>query len=219
MGNGAWFANNLETKRPGCVRATSVGFMGPEPPREGEFPTYKEVCTGRTGHVEVVQIVYDTTKCSYEELNEHLYTFHDPTTKNRQGNDHGPQYASVVFAHDESQRKTAEKVKAKVQRALDAGEITDYAGAKVHTAPSRTPRCSSPRTKTTSVTWRNVRGGTATTGGGSAGRASNSVGCDASRVTHRERIFIEFRASTGSPARAPRTGCPRTSSSPSPPRA
>ena len=133
-GTESFFANNLETKRPGCVRATSVGFMGPEPPREGEFPTYKEVCTGRTGHVEVVQIVYDTTKCSYEELNEHLYTFHDPTTKNRQGNDHGPQYASVVFAHDESQRKTAEKVKAKVQRALDAGEITDYAGAKVHTA-------------------------------------------------------------------------------------
>ena len=46
-GTERWFANNLETKRPGCVRATSVGFMGPEPPREGEFPTYKQVCTGR----------------------------------------------------------------------------------------------------------------------------------------------------------------------------
>ena len=133
-GTEKYFADNMETKCPGCVRATSVGFMGPTQPKEGEYPTYNEVCTGRTGHVEVVQIVYDKSVCTFEQLNEHLYTFHDPTTKNRQGNDHGPQYASVVFAHDAAQKRTAEKVKAKVQKALDAGEIKDFAGKLVNTA-------------------------------------------------------------------------------------
>ena len=63
-GTEKYFADNMETKCPGCVRATSVGFMGPTQPKEGEYPTYNEVCTGRTGHVEVVQIVYDKSVCT-----------------------------------------------------------------------------------------------------------------------------------------------------------
>ena len=70
---------------------------------------------------------------THEELNEHL-TLSTIRRRRIASVYHGPQYASVVFAHDESQRKTAEKVKAKVQRALDAGEIADFAGSKVHTA-------------------------------------------------------------------------------------
>ena len=62
-------------------------------------PPYHLVCTGETSHVEVLHIRFDNTKATYEDLVKHLFTFHDPTTLNRQGNDAGTQYASVVFYH------------------------------------------------------------------------------------------------------------------------
>ena len=74
-------------------------------------PTYKEVCTGTTGHAEVCQIVFDTTKLNYEKLLQVFFLAHDPTTLNRQGDDVGTQYRSVIFYHNEEQRKIAEKVK------------------------------------------------------------------------------------------------------------
>jgi peptide-methionine (S)-S-oxide reductase len=74
-------------------------------------PSYKEVCTGRTGHAEVVQVVYDPTVLSYEELLEAFWQSHDPTQLNRQGNDIGTQYRSVIFYHNEEQHKLAEKYK------------------------------------------------------------------------------------------------------------
>ena len=120
-----WGMQDLIRKQPGVV-STRVGYTG----GQNDHPTYRN----HPGHAEAVEIVYDPAQTDYRALLEFFFQIHDPTTKNRQGNDHGPQYASVVFAHDESQRKTAEKVKAKVQRAIDAGEITDYAGAKVRTA-------------------------------------------------------------------------------------
>ena len=96
-------------------------------------PSYREVCGGRTGHVEVCQVKFDATKCSYEDLNAHLYTFHDPTTTNRQGNDAGSQYASVIFVHDEGQRKDAERVIARTQRFLDRGKIKTFQRDKIVT--------------------------------------------------------------------------------------
>src|SRR5690554_391842 len=66
-------------------------------------PAYREVCEGRTGHAEVVRIVYDDTLVSFEELLEVFWFVHDPTTLNRQGNDVGEQYRSVIFYHDEEQ--------------------------------------------------------------------------------------------------------------------
>lgn len=72
-------------------------------------PTYKEVCTGETGHAEVVQIEYDPTVISYEQILEAFWVLHDPTTLNRQGNDVGTQYRSAIFYHDEKQKEIAQK--------------------------------------------------------------------------------------------------------------
>ena len=79
-------------------------------------PTYEEVCTGTTGHAEVTQITYVSSLISYDELLEVFWKTHDPTTMNRQGNDVGPQYRSVIFYHNEEQKKLAEKYKAALDK-------------------------------------------------------------------------------------------------------
>lgn len=76
-----------------------------------ETADYKTVCSGTTRHAEVVQVQFDPAITSYEEILQIFFTTHDPTTPNRQGNDVGPQYRSIVFYHDENQRVIAEKVK------------------------------------------------------------------------------------------------------------
>ena len=70
-------------------------------------PTYRQVCSGNSGHVEVLHIRFDSKKVKYEQLVKFFFTFHDPTTLNKQGLDKGTQYASVVFYHSEEQQKTA----------------------------------------------------------------------------------------------------------------
>jgi peptide-methionine (S)-S-oxide reductase len=82
-------------------------------------PSYKEVCNGTTGHAEVCQLSYDPYRVSYDELLEIFWKTHDPTTLNRQGNDVGTQYRSVVYYHNEAQKKLAEKYK----KELDAAGI------------------------------------------------------------------------------------------------
>ncbi len=77
-------------------------------------PTYNEVCTGRTGHAEVAQITFDPATISFDELLNMFWLSHDPTTKNRQGNDVGTQYRSAVFYHNEEQRSATEKSKEKL---------------------------------------------------------------------------------------------------------
>jgi len=78
-------------------------------------PTYREVCTGQTGHAEVTQITFDPTVVSFEELLEVFWNTHDPTTLNRQGADEGTQYRSAVFYHNEEQKKTAEAYKKQLE--------------------------------------------------------------------------------------------------------
>jgi peptide-methionine (S)-S-oxide reductase len=73
-------------------------------------PSYELVCTGRTGHAEVVQITFDPQVISFKELLQVFFTIHDPTTLNRQGNDVGPQYRSAIFYHDDQQKEVAEAV-------------------------------------------------------------------------------------------------------------
>lgn len=73
-------------------------------------PTYEEVCTGETGHAEVIQVEFDPTVLPYEKLLYVFFKLHDPTQVNRQGNDVGTQYRSVIFAHSDEQKKTAEKL-------------------------------------------------------------------------------------------------------------
>lgn len=84
-------------------------------------PTYEQVCNKNTGHAEVCQIIYDPAKITYDELLEVFWKTHDPTTLNRQGNDVGPQYRSVIFYHNEQQKQLAEKYKA----ALEAEKVFD----------------------------------------------------------------------------------------------
>jgi peptide-methionine (S)-S-oxide reductase len=92
------------------------GFMG----GKVENPTYEQVCTGLTGHAEVVQVRFDPARIRYEELLAWFWKLHDPTTPDRQGNDIGPQYRSVIFWHDEAQRAAAERSK---QSAQASGEF------------------------------------------------------------------------------------------------
>lgn len=77
-------------------------------------PSYKEVCNGTTGHAEVCQIIFDKSKVTYDVLLEVFWKTHDPTTLNYQGNDHGTQYRSVVFYHNEEQKQLAEKYKKQI---------------------------------------------------------------------------------------------------------
>lgn len=89
------------------VISVKSGFMG----GHIKNPAYKEVCMGTTGHAEVCQIIFDSSKISYDELLAAFWQSHDPTQLNRQGNDVGTQYRSVIFYHNEEQKKLAEKYK------------------------------------------------------------------------------------------------------------
>jgi len=99
-----WGAEKRYWDLPG-VYSTSVGYAGGLTPN----PTYEEVCTGRTGHTEVVRVVFDPTKVSYEKLLATFWESHDPTQGMRQGNDVGTQYRSGIYWYDEAQRAAAER--------------------------------------------------------------------------------------------------------------
>ena len=95
------------------VRSAESGYAGGKSPN----PTYDDVCGGRTGHAEVVRIEFDPEELSFEDLLRVFFTIHDPTTKDRQGNDVGTQYRSVIFAQSAEQRKVAESVIAELNGA------------------------------------------------------------------------------------------------------
>ncbi|SRR5579883_41277 len=104
LGGGCfWCLEAVYLEMEGVLRVES-GYMG----GRLENPTYEQVCTGRTGHVEVVQVTFDTGVIRYRDVLEVFFGIHDPTTPNRQGNDVGPQYRSVIFYHSDAQRSTAE---------------------------------------------------------------------------------------------------------------
>lgn len=95
-------------------------------------PTYREVCSGLTGHAEVVQITFDPSVISYEELLQVLWISHDPTTLNQQGADRGTQYRSAIYYHDEAQKQAAERSKAQVATTLWSDPIvTEISPAEV----------------------------------------------------------------------------------------
>ncbi len=95
------------------VIATCVGYTG----GNTKNPTYKEVCTGRTGHAEAVEVTFDPSRTNYETLLEFFFTHHDPTTLNRQGNDIGTQYRSAIFYHTPEQEIAAKSAKDLLDRA------------------------------------------------------------------------------------------------------
>ncbi|MBN1167308.1 MAG: peptide-methionine (S)-S-oxide reductase MsrA [Methanospirillaceae archaeon] len=97
-----WGIEAAYAEIPGVIQ-TRVGYSG----GTTVHPTYQDVCRGDTGHVEAVEITFDPEKVSYKKILEIFFAVHDPTTADRQGNDVGPQYRSVIFYHDEEQQKTA----------------------------------------------------------------------------------------------------------------
>jgi peptide-methionine (S)-S-oxide reductase len=94
------------------VKDAVVGYLGGTMPN----PTYRDVCTGRTGHAEVVQVTYDPAEVSYDKLLDVFWENHDPTTLNRQGPDVGTQYRSAIFYHSPEQQRTAEASKARLEQ-------------------------------------------------------------------------------------------------------
>ena len=101
-----WCTEAVFQRLEGVIKVVS-GYSG----GHVKNPTYREVCTGKTGHAEVTQIIYDPSKITFDELLEVFWKTHDPTTLNRQGNDVGTQYRSVIFYHNDDQQKLAEKYK------------------------------------------------------------------------------------------------------------
>lgn len=112
FGEGCFWCTEAVFQRLEGVVSVESGYSGGTVPN----PTYEQVCTGTTGHAEVTQVTYDPSRVSYDELLKVFWKTHDPTTLNRQGNDSGTQYRSVIFYRDTNQKELAEKYK----KALDA---------------------------------------------------------------------------------------------------
>jgi peptide-methionine (S)-S-oxide reductase len=106
LGGGCFWCLEAVYDRVEGVHAVTSGYAGGHVTN----PSYRQVCTGTTGHAEVVQVEYDPEIISYRDLLEIFFTIHDPTTKDRQGADVGPQYRSIILFHDADQQTTAESV-------------------------------------------------------------------------------------------------------------
>ncbi|MEO1089270.1 MAG: peptide-methionine (S)-S-oxide reductase MsrA [Pseudomonadota bacterium] len=121
-----WGAERVFWQLPG-VWVTAVGYAGGHTPN----PTYEEVCSGRTGHTEVVHVVFDPTVISYERLIQAFWESHDPTQGMRQGNDVGTQYRSAIYTYDDAQAAIAQLSRDRYEAALTAagfGPITTEIG-------------------------------------------------------------------------------------------
>ena len=142
-----WGAERKFWQIPGVV-TTAVGYAGGYTPNA----TYEEVCSGRTGHTEVVRVIYDPNKVSYETLLKAFWESHDPTQGMRQGGDVGTQYRSAIYTTTDAQQKAAEDSKRSYQDALTQGASRhDH-----HRNPARRRSSTTPR-NTTSSTWRRIR--------------------------------------------------------------
>ncbi len=108
---------------------TEVGYCG------GKMPnvTYKEVCSGETGHAEVVKLTFDSKKISYEKILEYFFEFHDPTTLNRQGPDIGTQYRSEIFYNNDEQKKISYSVLDKLNKKFNSKIVTKVSENKNYT--------------------------------------------------------------------------------------
>ena len=112
FGSGCFWCTEAIFKELDGVVSVMPGYSGGQTVN----PTYKEVCSGETGHAECTQIVFDPSIISYDELLEVFFKVHDPTSLNRQGNDVGTQYRSAIFYHNDEQKRLAEKYKTELDR-------------------------------------------------------------------------------------------------------
>eukprot|EP01036_Dinobryon_divergens_P045028 gene45028-60117_t len=116
-GTEKYFRHNFQSLFPGSIIKGMVGFMGPKDAPDN--PSYKDVCSGSTGHVEVYFVEFQGGAEMFEKLVRFFFRFHDPTTLNKQGNDKGSQYSSVIYCYDDEQMKIADKVKKELQLMVD----------------------------------------------------------------------------------------------------
>jgi peptide-methionine (S)-S-oxide reductase len=127
LGGGCfWCAEAVYQQLIGVEKVES-GYSGGRNPD----PTYEQICEGNTGHAEVIRINFDNTVVSYRDLLEIFFTIHDPTTLNRQGNDVGTQYRSVIYTHSAEQMTTAREVIAAMAHVWDAPIVTELQDAPV----------------------------------------------------------------------------------------
>ena len=110
LGGGCFWCLEAVYRETAGVESAVSGYMG----GTSENPTYNQVCSGTTGHVEVVQVTFDPALISLRDILEIFFVIHDPTTLNSQGNDHGTQYRSVIFYYSPEQRATAEEIMAEL---------------------------------------------------------------------------------------------------------
>ncbi len=127
LGGGCFWCIEAVFRHVRGVASVESGYMGGKHPN----PSYEAVCTGVTGHAEVVQVTFDPTVISYRDVLEIFFAIHDPTTLNRQGNDVGTQYRSVIFYHSPEQAATAKTVMASLTAAhvFDAPIVTEISPA------------------------------------------------------------------------------------------
>ena len=125
-----WGAERLFWQTPG-IWVTAAGYAGGFTPN----PTYQETCTGMTGHTEVVLVVFDPQKISYEELLALFWESHDPTQGMRQGNDNGTQYRSAIYSFSQQQKRAALASRNRYQKALDAAGKQAEITTEIATAP------------------------------------------------------------------------------------
>ena len=126
LGGGCfWCTEAIYQMLPG-VKSVTSGYAG----GTTENPTYKQVCSGKTGHAEVVQVEFDPQRIAYEKILKTFWEVHDPTTLNRQGNDVGTQYRSIILYNSEAQRLAAERSKAEAQKRFRAPIVTEIVPLK-----------------------------------------------------------------------------------------
>ncbi|ELY87539.1 methionine sulfoxide reductase A [Natrialba hulunbeirensis JCM 10989] len=122
FGGGCFWCVEAAFKALDGIEAVTSGYAG----GHTENPTYEAVCSGETGHAEVVQLEYDPNQIAYEDLLEVFFTIHNPTTKDREGPDIGSQYRSAIYAHDEAQLETADAFAAALEdEGLYEGIVTE----------------------------------------------------------------------------------------------
>ncbi len=126
LSGGCFWCTEAIFKRLKGVSKVIPGYTG----GKLENPTYEQVSSGETGHVEAIQVKFDPSIISFEKILEVFWALHDPTTLNRQGADTGTQYRSAIFYHDEIQKKTAEESKIKAQQKFENPIVTEISAAK-----------------------------------------------------------------------------------------
>lgn len=122
FGGGCFWCTEAVFQEVKGVEKVVSGYSGGDAPGK---PTYREICSGLTGHAEVVQVTFDADLISYEDILVIFMTTHDPTTLNRQGADRGTQYRSVIYYHDESQKEIAEVVVKEIAPYYESSIVTE----------------------------------------------------------------------------------------------